>query len=390
MKFSDAIEKVQFPPISEVREWLAGHVFSAERPMVDLCQAVPAYAPAPALVDHLRERVGEADTSRYSIDEGLPEVRAAVAGWYGRRYPAALKPGEICLTIGASQAFWLAVTALCQAGDEVILPAPAYFDHPMALQALGIVPSWIPFREASGGVPTVAEIEARITPRTRAVLLVTPNNPTGAVLAPQLLDDIFALVRRHDLALILDETYNAFLPDGAPPHRLFDTVGWQDHFVHLASFGKTFSLTGYRAGALVAGEQLIRHALKVQDTQVVCQPRITQHAIAFGCTHLDSWVSERATMMHHRHDLFCTGFDRPGNRFTRVASGGFFAWVRHPWPELTGRAAARRMLDEAGVLCLPGEAFGPGLEPYLRLAFGNLPDAGIPAAIDRFLTIFDI
>ncbi len=387
MKISVDIEKVQFPPISEVREWLAGRVFSAERPMVDLCQAIPDYAPAPELVEHLRGRLGEADTARYSVDEGLPEVRAAVADWYGRRYGTTLRPGEICLTVGASQAFWLAITVLCRAGDEVILPAPAYFDHPMALQALGIVPSWIPFREESGGIPTVAEIEARITPRTRAVLLVTPNNPTGAVISPRQLDDMLDLVRRHDLALILDETYNAFLPDGAPPHRLFAAADWQGHFIHLASFGKTFSLTGYRAGALVAGEPLIRHALKVQDTQVVCQPRITQHAIAFGCTHLDGWVGERAAMMRRRHDRFRDSFDQPGNRFERVASGGFFAWVRHPWPELTGRAAARRLLDEAGVICLPGEAFGPGLEPFLRLAFGNLPEAGIPAAIDRFLAL---
>jgi aspartate/methionine/tyrosine aminotransferase len=116
----------------------------------------------------------------------------------------------------------------------------------------------------------------------------------------------------------------------------------------------------------------------------VCQPRLTQHAIAYGCQHLDDWVTTNAAMMQRRHDRFVELFDASGNPFRRVASGAFFAWVRHPWPELSGWAAARRLAIDADLICLPGEAFGPGMEPYLRLAFGNLPDGLIPVAIERF------
>jgi aspartate/methionine/tyrosine aminotransferase len=142
--------------------------------------------------------------------------------------------------------------------------------------------------------------------------------------------------------------------------------------VQIASFGKTFALTGYRAGMLAASAEFIHHALKAQDTMAVCQPRITQHAIRFGLDRLDDWVAANCEMMTRRHDLFRAEFLKPGNRFYLAASGAFFAWVRHPWPELTGRQAARRLLDEAAILCLPGEVFGPGLEGYLRLAFGNI------------------
>jgi aspartate/methionine/tyrosine aminotransferase len=385
MKFSSHIKAVQCPPITEVKSWLAGLDLDAGRPLVDLCQAVPDYAPAPELVDHLSGLLDDPATSRYSPDEGLPEVRAAVSAWSGRRYGAAPATENICLTIGASQAFWLAIMTLCRAGDEVIVPLPAYFDHPMALQALGIRCLWVPCDEESAGQPDVSAIAARITPRTRAILLVSPSNPTGAVTPPETLLQLYALAKQHDIAFILDETYNAFLPAGVVPHTLFAEPDWQQHFIQIASFGKTFALTGYRAGALVAGPEVIHQALKVQDTMAVCQPRITQQAIRFGCDHLDCWVAANAAMMQQRHDRFRALFNKPDNPFQLVASGSFFAWVKHPWPQLCGRDAARRLVEEAHLLCLPGDAFGPGLTGCLRLAFGNIHENDIPAAVQRFV-----
>ncbi len=384
MKFSPHIKSVQFPPITEVKSWLSAVALNAERPLIDLCQAVPDYAPAPELVDHLRALLDDPMTSRYSPDEGLQEVRVAVSDWYGRRYGAAPTPNEICLTIGASQAFWLAIMTLCQAGDEMIVPLPAYFDHPMGLQALGIHPLWVPFDAGSGGQPDIAAIAARITSKTRAILLVTPSNPTGVVTSPQNLLKLYNLAKEHDIALLVDETYNAFLPAGEVPHALFAEPDWQQHFIQIASFGKTFALTGYRAGALVAGPAVIYQALKVQDSMAVCQPRLTQQAIRFGCEHLDAWVADNAVMMQRRHDLFRELFNHPGNTFQLLASGGFFAWVKHPWPQFSSREAARRLLEEAHLLCLPGEAFGPELQDYLRLAFGNIHEKDIPAAVERF------
>lgn len=381
---SPLIEQVQFPPISEVKQWLAGRTFPAERPLVDLCQAVPDYAPAPELVGHLKVLLGDPATARYTPDEGLTEVREAVSAWYARRYGAGPRPEQLCLSIGASQAFWLAMTVLCRAGDEVIVPLPAYFDHPMALQALGIRPVFVPFDPATGGLPDPRAIAAAVTERTRAILLVSPSNPTGAVIPPATLRRLFEMARSRRFALVVDETYNAFLPDNARPHELFLDPAWGDHFVHLASFGKTFALTGFRGGALAASASFIRQALKVQDTMAVCQPRLTQQAVRFGCERLDAWTAANNVMVQRRHDLFVKEFNRPGNPFELVASGGFFAWVRHPWRGLSGRRAARRLVDEGNLICLPGEAFGPGLEPYLRLALGNLPEAAVPAAVARF------
>ncbi len=379
---SPQIRAVHFPPISEVREWAASYFATPEQPLVDLCQAVPDYPPAPELVSYLRRVVDDPLTARYSPDEGLPEVREALSARYARRYGGAVPPGAFCLTVGASQAFWLAMVTLCVAGDEVVVPLPAYFDHPMALEVLGIRPVYLPYDEVTGGLPSVSDLESLLTPRTRAILLVTPSNPTGVVAPPELIRDLLELARRRGVALVLDETYADFIP--GRPHDLFMDRGWGDNFIQIISFGKTYSLTGYRAGALVGSEEFIHQALKAQDSMAVCQPRITQQAVRYGAEHLEPWVEANRGSMALRHDRFREEFLAAGNRFRLVTSGAFFAWVRHPFSGVSGREVARRLAQESGLLCLPGEVFGPGLTHYLRLAFGNIRQEFIPEAVERF------
>jgi len=379
---SPLIEKVHFPPISEVREWVARR--PADGPeLIDLCQAVPDYPPSPELTAHLAAIIHDPLLSKYSPDEGLPEVREALCRRYGRVYGAGPDPGQLCLTIGCSQAFWLALVTLCRAGDELVVQAPYYFDHAMALDVLGVRGIYAPFSEERGGIPDPDVIADLITPRTRGILVVSPSNPTGAVTSPAVLRRLFDLAARRGIALMLDETYADFIPGGTRPHDLFLDPAWPEHFIHLMSFGKTFALTGYRAGLLAASKTFIHHALKAQDSMAVCQPRITQQAVRFGVEHLDGWVAANRDMMTRRHDLFRSEFLKPGNPFHLSASGTFFAWVRHPFAGLSGRQAARLLVDRAGVLSLPGEVFGPGLEGYLRLAFGNIREEMIPEAVRR-------
>lgn len=383
MQLANRIRAIQPPPITEVKSWIANRSFPDEKPLVDLCQAIPSYPPPRELIEHLKNSLEDEQTFKYSPDEGLLEVREAVCDWYRRRYLGAPSNAQLCLTIGASQAFWLAMTCLCEPDDEVIVQLPAYFDHPMGLQALGIKPVFAPFEPERGGLPATDVIAGLITEKTRAILLVTPSNPTGAVIPSDQIEELFLLARERNLCLVLDETYNAFVD--APPHALFTRTDWPQHFVQIASFGKTFSLTGLRCGALIASEDLITQALKVQDTMAVCQPRTAQSALRFGCQHLDAWVDNNAALMRKRHDLFRDKFSSADIPFEIVASGSFFAWIKHPWPELTARQVARKLAEQANLICLPGEAFGPGMDAYLRLAFGNITAAQIDTAVNRFV-----
>jgi len=385
VKISKHIENIQPPPITEVKSWLAGQTFSTEKPLIDLCQAVPSYSPPAELIQYLKKSLDDPLTFKYSPDEGLPEVRQEVCNWYQRHYQGAPEPGQLCLTIGASQAFWLAINSLCRPGDEVIVQLPAYFDHLMGLQALGIKPVYAPFDPATAGQPNLETIRHLISPKTKAILLVTPSNPTGAVIPSEQISAFFQLAQENSIGLILDETYNAFI--GTKPHKLFERPDWSNNFTQIASFGKTFALTGLRCGALIAKEEFIQQALKIQDSMVVCQPRTAQLALKFGCQHLDDWVAENCLTMRQRHDCFKAAFLAAKTDFELTASGSFFAWVKHPWLELTGRQAARRLVEEANLICLPGETFGPGLEPFLRLSFGNIDVTQIPEAIKRFQQI---
>ncbi|MFO7577538.1 MAG: aminotransferase class I/II-fold pyridoxal phosphate-dependent enzyme [Pelovirga sp.] len=120
---------------------------------------------------------------------------------------------------------------------------------------------------------------------------------------------------------------------------------------------------------------------------VVCQPRPAQLALQYGCRHLDHWIAANSRRMQQRHDAFVSCFNQTKSGFEIAASGSFFAWIRHPWHHLDSRQAARKLVDEANLICLPGEAFGPGLAGYLRLAFGNIATAQIPLALERLQAV---
>ena len=380
---ADSLARVHPPPITEVAGWLSDRR-NPLLPLIDLCQAVPAYPPARELIEHLKELLDDPAIARYTPDEGLPEVRAAICERYRILYAAEIAPDQLCLTVGASQAFWLAMLGLCRPGDEVIVQEPAYFDHPMALQILGIRMVAAPFVPDNHGIPDPASIASLISPKTRAILIVSPSNPTGVVTPAEVIRELHAVARRNGIALVLDETYADFIPANSRPHSLFTSPDWDEHFIQIMSFGKTYALTGFRAGMLAASAEFIRQVLKAQDTMTVCQPRIAQLAVKYGAERLEGWVKANCTMMGIRHDLFRELFEQPGNPFQLVTSGAFFAWVRHPFTDLAGREVARMLVQEKGILTLPGEVFGPSLGGYLRLAFGNITNEVIPEAVERF------
>src|SRR5437667_908455 len=178
---------VAAPPIPEAHGWIEGRSFPADKPLIDVAQAVPGYPPPKDLTDHLASLVGEAATARYTDVPGLPALRAALASDMSQFYGAGIAAADVSITAGCNQAFCLAVMALAEAGDEVILPLPYYFNHRMWLDMLGIATVGLPFRPDRSGVPDPGEAAARITARTRAIVLISPNNPTGAVYPPDTL-----------------------------------------------------------------------------------------------------------------------------------------------------------------------------------------------------------
>lgn len=359
------------PPIPEARAWLARYDLSLG-PAIDLAQAVPGDPPPPEMLAALAEAAGSAEAAKYGPILGDAALRAAHAAELSATYGGAISAEDIVVTAGCNLAFVVAMLALAKAGDAVILPAPWYFNHEMALGMLGIAARPLPCRAAAGFVPDPDEAEPLIDTRTRAIVLVTPNNPTGAVYPAEVIARFGALARRRGLTLVLDETYRDFLPDGvARAHALFaEPASERGHVVQLYSFSKAYGIPGHRLGAMVAPETM-RDALgKVLDTFQICAPRTPQLAASWAIPALAAHRARNRAEIARRADAFRSAFS--GLNQWRIGSiGAYFAYVEHPFADVPGAEVARRLAEARGVLALPGSYFGPGQERHLRFAFAN-------------------
>jgi len=371
------------PPVAEARGWVAGREFPTGKPLLDLAQAVPSYPPAESLRDHLADAVRRPQTSQYTEILGLPALRAALAEHMGMAYGAGIAPAEVAITAGCNQAFCVAIDALAGAGDEVILPFPWYFNHKMWLDMRGIRAVPLACDAARGMVPDAGAAEAQVGPRTRAIVLVTPNNPTGAIYPPDILDAFFELARVRGIALIIDETYKDFRPDTAPAHELLARPGWRDTLVQLYSFSKVFSLTGYRVGSIIAGPALLAAVEKIMDCVAICAPNLSQQGALFGLGNLDAWREEKRQIMNARVTALRDAFARSNSGFAPISTGAYFAWVRHPYEDIDAMRVARGLANDHNLLCLPGSMFGPSQNRYLRLAFANLDADRMSEVVDR-------
>ncbi|MFZ5792316.1 MAG: aminotransferase [Pseudomonadota bacterium] len=378
-RINPLLASVAAPPIAEAHGWIKGRSFAAEKPLIDLAQAVPGYPPPAALTDHLARIVGEPASARYTEIEGLPPLRAALAADMGAFYGASIDAADVLIAAGCNQAFCLALMALAQAGDEVILPLPYYFNHQMWLEMQGVRAAHLSFRPDRGGVPDPEEAARLITPRTRAIVLVTPNNPTGAVYPPETIRAFYALARERGLALVIDETYRDFLPKDGAPHDLFGDPGWRDTLVQLYSFSKVYCLTGYRVGSIIAGPKLIAEIAKAMDTIAICAPRLGQLAALYGLEHLEEWRGGNTAMMRARREAMVAALKANDIGWELVSCGAYFAYLKHPFRGRPAAEVARALAAEQNVLALPGSMFGPGQEDYLRFAFANVPAETMPA-----------
>jgi aspartate/methionine/tyrosine aminotransferase len=371
------------PPIPEAHSWIAGRNFSADKPLIDVAQAVPGYPPPKSLTDHLASVIGEAASARYTDVPGLPALRQGLAADMASFYGARIEPDDVSITAGCNQAFCLAVMALAAAGDEVILPLPYYFNHQMWLEMQGITARHLPFRADRSGVPDPEEAAKLIGPRTRAIVLVTPNNPTGAIYPPEVIAAFFRLARSHGLALILDETYRDFLPKDGAPHDLFGEPDWRDTLVQLYSFSKVYCLTGYRVGSIITGPALSEEIAKAMDTISICAPRIGQLAAIYGLGHLGEWRARNTQLMRGRLDAVLQALSRNDLGYRLISAGAYFAYLAHPFDGRPAMKVARRLADEQNILALPGSMFGPAQDGFLRIAFANAEAAMMPELAKR-------
>lgn len=365
------------PPVMEARRWLEGVTFPPGRPLINVSQAAPMEPPP----DGLRRAIAEAALNDpaahlYGPVLGLPALRAEIAAAWSSVYCGSVAPAEVAITQGCNQAFCAILATIARSGDEVILPTPWYFNHKMWLDMQGV--GAVPLPAGPGLVPDAEAARTLITARTRAIVLVTPNNPGGVEYPAATVRAFYDLAREHGLALVLDETYRDFDSRPGAPHDLFAAPDWQGTLVQLYSFSKAFRLTGHRVGAIVADAGRLAEVEKFLDTVAICPNQLGQIAALWGMRNLGQWVAgERAEILARRAAVEAGFAALPGWRL--LGAGAFFAYAEHPFP-LPAPLLAQRLVREAGVLLLPGTMFRPEGDPAgaheFRIAFANI---GVPA-----------
>ncbi|MBO1074377.1 aminotransferase [Roseomonas marmotae] len=366
------------PPIPTARAWAARYAGDAG-PMIDLTQAVPGYPPHPGMLERLASAAGSLACAGYGPIDGEAPLREALAEDLSRFYGAGIGAAEVAITAGCNLAFTMTMTVLAGIGDAVLLPTPWYFNQRMALELLGI--DALPFetRAEEGFVPDPERLEAALTPRVRAVVLVSPNNPTGAIYPPEIIARIADTCRRKGIWLVLDETYRDFLPEGAPPpHQLFQDPDWQDRVVQLYSFAKAYCIPGHRVGAILGGGAFRAELAKLLDTMQICPPRAAQTALAWAVPALRDWRRGNRAIMAERARAFRAAMTEAPD-WKIDALGTYFAYLRLPANMPDALEAAEALASRHGLLTLPGPFFGPGQQRHLRLAFANAEVATLAA-----------
>ena len=368
--FNPAITRLTAPPVSVVLDWRASYDGS-KGALIDMSQAVPGYPAHPDMLQALADAAATPDAARYGRVEGDDGLRDAYATHLSTLYDAPIAPEQTHITSGCNQAFVAAALAVAGRGEEILMMRPCYFNHESALGMLGIDIAYVDCHSENGMRPLPADIDAAIGPKTRALALVSPNNPCGTIYPADLLDEIFQLCKRRGIWLILDETYRDFLPlNSDRPHRLFGHEGWQDTLIQLYSFSKSYCMPGHRLGAVTGGKALVDELAKIIDNIQICAPRTPQIAVAPMLTQLADWRQDNRERIAARSDLFSkviAGMEG----WTLLSTGAYFGYVKHPFTGTPSIEVAQRMAREVGVLTIPGTFFGDGQKDYLRFAFAN-------------------
>ena len=392
MTFTDKIIKktrtigVDPPPVLEVKNWLSNPDLQPSKPLIDVSQAAPTEPPPEKMLEFMANKIlCDNAVNTYGPVLGLDELRESLASKWSRQYQGKVSKENVAVTSGCNQAFCASISSFTSENDEVIIPTPWYFNHHMWLQMAGV--KSIPLDTDANMNPIIEKAEALITDRTRAIVLVSPNNPSGAIYSNQLLQKFFDLCKSNQIRLIIDETYKDFHPNASQPHTLLENNNWDQVLTILYSFSKTYRMTGHRIGAILTSKENLIEIEKALDTFTVCPPQLGQYAANWGLNNLEAWAEDRRTEILQRAKHFSEKFQPlSAAGWSLRGCGAYFAFVEHPFEDKSNILAPLILRDQ-GILLMPGTMFYPKHNPLgsrsFRIAFANIDKNKISTLLER-------
>lgn len=341
--------------------------------------------PVPPVVLRAAAQAMERGKNVYSRFDGLPELRQAIAKKLAQYNGIVADPEtHVTVSAGATGAFHSACLALLTPGDEVILFEPYYQYHISALLAVEAVPVMVKL-QAPDWTFSVAEVERAVTPRTKAIIVNSPGNPSGKVFNRQELEGLAAIAEQHDLFVFTDEIYEYFLYDDRTHVSLATLPGMADRTITMGGYSKTFSITGWRIGYSVAAARWAQAIGAMNDLLYVCAPTPLQAGVAVGIQELpDSFYRDQACDYQRKRDRFCQALAQAGLT-PSIPQGAYYVLAdTSRLPGTTGKERAMFLLDKIGLAAVPGEAFfsGIGGRQFIRFSYAKI-DADIDDACRR-------
>lgn len=324
----------------------------------------------PAPIMAAARRALDAGATHYTPNAGLLPLRRALSEHLARLYGVTYDPeSEILVTVGVSEALYLAVTAVLDPGDEVIVPTPCFVSYQPEVILAGGRPVPLPLRAEDDFAPHPAALEAAITPRTRALLLNYPHNPTGALPTRAALAAVAEVAARHDLIVISDEIYDR-LTYGRPHVCLAALPGMRERTLLLGGFSKAYAMTGWRIGYVAGPRDLMTGLAKIHQYTIMCAPTLAQHAALAALQEGDEAVEAMRAEYDRRRRLMLEGLRSIGLP-TVEPHGAFYLFPEVRGLGLDDETFAWQLLEEEQVAVVPGSAFGPGGEGFVRCSYAT-------------------
>jgi aminotransferase len=308
--------------------------------------------------------------THYTSNAGKLNLRQAVTEYLERRYTVQYDPAtEIVITVGVSEALYLALTALLNPGEEVIIPTPCFVSYQAEVILAGGVPVEVPTYVEDGFQMRPDRLQAAITPRTKAILISSPNNPTGGVATRQNLLEVARLAAQHDLIVISDELYDQLVY--GVEHVCFASLpGMRERTVLLGGFSKNYAMTGWRVGFAAAPANILRGLVRIHQYTIMSAPTTAQDAALEAILHGDAAVEAMRQEYDRRRQLIVSGMNALGLS-TFEPHGAFYAFPSIAVTGMDEDTFAQKLLEEERVACVPGSAFGPGGEGYVRCSYAT-------------------
>lgn len=344
--------------------------------------------PTPSFIVEAAHEAMRAGHTRYTYTLGLPRLRQALADYHRRHWDVVIPASRFAVTVGGMNAIVQSVQAILDPGDEVLVPSPCWPNLVEAVRLVGGRPVPVPYRLHPNGrlALEIDDVRAAITPKTKAIVVNSPSNPTGWVMHREDMETLVDLARARGLWIIADEVYAHFTYDGPIAPSFLQICDQDDLLIVTNTFSKNWAMTGWRAGWLVMPRGLDTAFTKLSEYNTTSIPTFIQHAAVEALDRGDSFIKDLVRRCAESRAILVDGLSKLPGMSVLPPDGAFYLMVKVETPE-TSLDLALRILSEAKVGVAPGTAFGREGEGYLRLCFAISPDLA-RRAVQRLATMF--